>query len=89
MLSHQKIVIGGAHVKNEFDRPSLVHKVEKLDTIMFLWIKIRSSLIDFIILDEFNDMVEQKTSLFLMLPKVFQELLSFSTSTLESKFWEN
>jgi len=78
MLSHQKIVIGGAHVKNEFDQPSLVHKVEKLDTIMFLWIKIRSSLIDFIILDEFNDMVEQKTSLF----------LSFSTSTLESKFWE-
>ena len=89
MLSHQKIVIGGAHVKNEFDPPSLVHNVEKLDTIMFLWIKIRSSLIDFIILDEFNDMVEQKTSLFLMLPKVFQELLSFSTSTLESKFWEN
>lgn len=36
MVSHQKIVIGGAHiVKNEFDRPSLVHKVKKLDTIMF------------------------------------------------------
>lgn len=35
--------------------------------------------IDFIIPDTFNDIVEQKASLFLVMPKVFQELVQVSS----------
>ena len=36
-------------------------------------------LVDFIILDKFNEMVEQKCSLFLVSPKVIQELVQLSS----------
>ena len=48
-----------------------------------MWVKIRlyrftHPLIDFIILDKFNDIVERKVSLFLVLSKVLHELVLIS-----------
>lgn len=44
-----------------------------------VWCICYSTLVDFIILDKFNEMMEQKCSLFLVSPKVFQELVQLSS----------
>ena len=72
------------------DHPSMVHEVKKLDDVEKFdsnlsedWDKAVTSATlilptDFIILNKFNDMVEHKPSLFLVLPKVIQELVQVS-----------
>lgn len=86
--------LGTLVVKSEFYASSfyklfIVHEVIKFDNwkcLMqqyFMWVKIRlyrftHPPIDFIILDKFNDIVERKVSLFLVLSKVLHELVLIS-----------
>ena len=50
-------------------------ELEGLYIVKCVWCICYSTLVDFIILEKFNEMVEQKCSLFLVSPKVFQELV--------------
>ena len=70
-------------MKNEFNasainQSSMMYAVEKHDTMMLSMDQdkaISYPPIDFIITNEFNEMVEHKACLFLVLPKVLQELM--------------